>query len=76
MGRNIRCIPDYMIPNYSKIIIMDWKVSKSPNSDFSKQLLLYLFAIFKTTWGNNKQVENIIAYEVNLYSGKIKKHIC
>ena len=74
MERTIRCIPDYIIPGQSKIILIDWKVSKSFASDFSKQLLLYLFAVYKTSWGVNKNIDNMTAHEVNLYNGQVKSY--
>ena len=69
---NISCMLDCLVLFNSKIVILDWKVSKTTASDFSKQLMLYALAISRSYWSETRQHQDIYSFEVNLYNAQIK----
>lgn len=68
----IDCMLDCLVLFNSKIVILDWKVSKTTASDFSKQLMLYALSVSRSYWADNRPLQNIYSYEVNLYNAQTK----
>ena len=70
----IQCILDCLIPLGKKIVVIDWKVSKTSASNFEKQLKTYGMAIYHSSWRSDRNLEDIHVYEVNFYSGQIVRY--
>lgn len=71
-GASIACMLDCLVLFNSRIVILDWKVSKTTASDFSRQLLLYALAVSRSYWADNRRLQDIYSYEVNLYNAQTK----
>lgn len=58
--------------------IIDWKVSESQTSDYSRQLIVCGLALYNHRLANKDKVpyrfEDIQLYEVNLWQGQVKQH--
>lgn len=61
-----------------KPVVMDWKLSASHTSDYSRQLIICGITVYlkrletgKTPWRH----EDISLYEVNLLKGEVKEHL-
>lgn len=70
----VQCYLDCLILYQSKVIIFDWKVSKTTASRFDDQLKTYGLAISRSGWGAGKDLKDICIYEANFYTGQIKKY--
>lgn len=70
----VQCNLDCLIEYGSKLIVIDWKVSKTSASDFSKQLLTYALVVSQTKKGLEKGLNNILIYEINLFTGKVTRY--
>jgi hypothetical protein len=66
----IQCNLDCLIEYGSKLIVIDWKVSRTSASDFSKQLLTYGLVVSRTR-GSKRALNDILIYEINLLQGKV-----
>lgn len=65
-----------LVMNYgkNKLCIIDWKISRSKTSDYSKQLNLYaLAALNKWKW-KKYNPEDLLLVEANIFQGKLTKH--
>jgi hypothetical protein len=71
----IQCYLDCLILFESKVIIIDWKVSKTTASNFAKQLKNYGLAVSRSTWGADKCLSDIYVYEANFYNGQITHYM-
>lgn len=72
---------DLILYNEFKPVVIDWKVSDSFASDYSRQLIVCGLAVYfnrlKKTETNGKKpysYSDIKLYEVNLYHGIVKQH--
>ncbi|MEH2025200.1 PD-(D/E)XK nuclease family protein [Nostoc sp.] len=58
----------------NKLCVIDWKISRSKTSDYSKQLNLYaLAALNKWKW-KKYNPEDLLLVEANIFQGKLTKH--
>lgn len=70
----VQCNLDCRIEYGPKLIVIDWKVSKTSASDFSKQLLTYGLVVSRTKEGLRRGLNNILVYEINLFTGKVTRY--
>jgi hypothetical protein len=54
--------------------IVDWKISQSDTSDYTRQALTYTLAILKAPKWSNLQPEDIQVYEVNLLTDSVRQY--
>jgi len=57
-----------------KATIVDWKVSQSDMSDYTRQALTYALAVLRSPKWSNLQPEDIQVYEVNLLTDSVTQH--
>jgi len=80
-GRKVTPQIDLLAYINGKPVIIDWKVSKNKNSDYSKQLVMIGIAVLadnREKVKNNKarkfRAKDISLLEVNLWDGEVKRH--
>lgn len=71
---SVQCYLDFLSLYQSKVVIIDWKVSKTAASYFADQLRIYGLAIYRSGWARNKELSDIYIYEANLYKGQITRY--
>ncbi|WP_353933390.1 PD-(D/E)XK nuclease family protein (plasmid) [Okeanomitos corallinicola TIOX110] len=57
-----------------KLYIIDWKISRSKTSDYSRQLNLYALAVLDNWRWRKYKPEELLLIEANLLQGKIIEH--
>lgn len=73
-GTAIQCNLDCLIEYKSRLVIIDWKVSKTLASNFSKQLLTYGLVMSRTKRGLERGLDGILVYEINLFTGNVTRY--
>ncbi len=57
-----------------KPTIVDWKISQSDTTAYTRQALTYALAVFRTPRWSNLRPEDIRLYEVNLLTDSVTQH--
>jgi hypothetical protein len=74
-GVRVVAIPDLLFNGAAaNPILVDWKISGSETSDYSRQLLLQALALTRTRVLAAEHPERIEVYEANLLKNKIVRH--
>lgn len=75
-GITVRAVPDLVFLRADQQpTVIDWKVSKSETSDYSRQLLIYALAVARCGRWPGVHAEAIELYEMNLLKNEIRQHL-